>query len=61
MTARSVDTKQPPVFGLHHSAYRSRDAEQTRAFDEYTLSFPMQMALRNEVHPTTGEPGVFMH
>ena len=61
MTARSVDTKQSPVFGLHHSASRYRDAEQTRAFYEDTLGFPMKMPLRNEVHPTTGEPDVFMH
>jgi catechol 2,3-dioxygenase-like lactoylglutathione lyase family enzyme len=61
MTNRSVESNHPPVYGLHHSAYRCRDAEETRAFYEDTLGFPMKMALHNEVHPTTGEPDVFMH
>jgi catechol 2,3-dioxygenase-like lactoylglutathione lyase family enzyme len=61
MTTRPVDPKQPPVSGLHHSAYRCRDAEETRVFYEDTLGFPMKMALHNDVHPTTGEPDVFMH
>ena len=61
MTTRPANPTQPPVYGLHHSAYRCRDAEETRAFYEDTLGFAMKMALRNDVHPTTGEPDVFMH
>jgi catechol 2,3-dioxygenase-like lactoylglutathione lyase family enzyme len=61
MTSASIKLPAPRVYGLHHSAYRCRDAEQTRGFYEDTLGFPMKMALRNDVHPTTGEPDVFMH
>ena len=34
-------TKTPPVLGLHHSAYRCRDAEETRHFYEDILGLPL--------------------
>lgn len=39
MTRTPSDLAQPPVFGTHHTAYRCRDAEQTRAFYEDVLGF----------------------
>ena len=43
------------ALGLHHSAYRCRDAEETRAFWEDRVGFPLVMALKIDEHPTTGE------
>ncbi|HUT48111.1 MAG TPA: VOC family protein [Alphaproteobacteria bacterium] len=61
MTLSPVDPSQPKVFGLHHSAYRCRDAEETRAFYEDVVGFPFVMALHIDRHPTTGEPVNYLH
>lgn len=37
-----------PIQGLHHNAYRCRDAEQTRAFYEDFLGLPLACSLRRE-------------
>lgn len=39
-------TKPIPLMGLHHSANRCRDAEQTRAFYEDFLGLPLSCSLR---------------
>jgi len=41
-------TKDIPLEGLHHSANRIRDAEQTRVFYEDFLGLPLACALRRE-------------
>lgn len=51
----------PPVFGVHHTAYRCRDAEETRAFYEDKLGFPMTLALEIEEEPSTGNPLKYLH
>ena len=56
----TADTR-PPVFGVHHTAYRCRDAEETRAFYEDKLGFPMTLALEIEEEPSTGNPLKYMH
>ncbi len=61
MTRQPHDPAQPPVFGLHHSAYRCRDAEETRAFYEDLLEFPLVQALEIDGHPLSGEPVRYMH
>ena len=61
MTRTPQDPAQPPVYGLHHSAYRCRDAEETRAFYEDVLGFPLVQALEIKGHPLTGEPVHYMH
>ena len=61
MTLTPARPDQPPVFGLHHSAYRCRDAEETRAFYEVVVGFPLAMALDIDQHPTTGEPIKYLH
>ena len=40
-------SKTPPVLGLHHAAYRCRDAEETRHFYEDILGpdFPTEAEL----------------
>lgn len=52
---------RPPVFGVHHTAYRCRDAEETRAFYEDRLGFPMTLALEIEEEPSTGNPLKYLH
>lgn len=37
-----------PIQGLHHNAYRCRDAEETRAFYEDFLGLPLACSLRRE-------------
>lgn len=61
MTRRPTDPAQAPVYGLHHSAYRCRDAEETRAFYEDVLGFPLSLALEIEGHPVTDEPVHYLH
>ena len=61
MTLNPSDPSQPPVYGLDHSAYRCRDAEETRHFYEDIVGFPLTMALHIDTHPTTGEPVDYLH
>ena len=61
MTRQPKDPTQPPVLGAHHSAYRCRNAEETRAFYEDVLGFPLVQALDIAEHPTTGEALNYMH
>jgi len=61
MTLIPTDPGQPPVYGLDHSAYRCRDAEETRHFYEDIVGFPLTMALHIDTHPTTGEPVDYLH
>lgn len=61
MTRNPSDPSQPPVLGAHHSAYRCRNAEETRAFYEDVLGFPLVQALDIAEHPGTGEPLRYMH
>lgn len=61
MTLNPKDPAQPPVYGLDHSAYRCRDAEETRAFYEDVVGFPLTLALHIDRHPATGEPVDYLH
>lgn len=61
MTRRPNDPTQPPVLGVHHTAYRCRNAEETRAFYEDLLGFPLSQALDINEHPSSGEPVRYMH
>ena len=54
-------TKTVKALGLHHSAYRCRDAEETRSFWEDKIGFPLKMSLQIDEHPTTGEDIRYMH
>lgn len=48
------------ILGIHHSAYRCRDSEQTRAFYEDFLGLPLVNTL--EIHVTkTGRPTDTLH
>jgi glyoxylase I family protein len=51
----------PPVLGLHHSAYRCRDAEETRHFYEDILGLPLIHVVTADHVPSTGENTPFAH
>lgn len=50
-----------PIRGLHHFAYRCRDAEETRHFYEDILGLPLVHLVRAERVPSTGEDCPFVH
>jgi catechol 2,3-dioxygenase-like lactoylglutathione lyase family enzyme len=47
--------------GIHHSAYRCRDAEETRAFYEDVLGLPLAAVVQEENEPGSGAPNPFVH
>lgn len=49
------------VRGLHHFAWRCRDAEQTRHFYEDILGMPLVHLIRNDYVPSTGEYCPYVH
>lgn len=55
-----VKTSAPPILGLHHSAYRCRDAEETRQFYEGVLGLRTKATLAFEEDPG-GDERPFMH
>ena len=61
-TTTQVTTARPvagiPVHGLHHFAWRCRDAEQTRHFYEDLLGFPL---VHTEVQKVPGTDSFFRH
>jgi len=55
-----MDHPVPPVLGLHHAAYRCRDAEETRHFYEDILGLPLVHVLTAD-HVSTGSSTPFLH
>ncbi len=63
MTASSTadgKTPAPEILGVHHSAYRCRDAEETRKFYEEILGLRTKATLAFEKDPA-GNEKPFMH
>ena len=50
-----------PILGLHHFAYRCRDAEQTRYFYEDLLGLPLFHIIQSDYVPSTGEYCPYTH
>jgi catechol 2,3-dioxygenase-like lactoylglutathione lyase family enzyme len=50
-----------PVQGLHHFAWRCRDAEETRAFYEDLLGLPLVHVIKKDHVPSTGEYCPYVH
>lgn len=50
-----------PINGLHHFAYRCRDAEETRRFYEDLLGLPLAHVIRADRVPSTGEECPYVH
>jgi catechol 2,3-dioxygenase-like lactoylglutathione lyase family enzyme len=51
----------PEIKGLHHFAWRCRDAEETRGFYEDLLGLPLAHVLYNPRVPSTGEETPHLH
>lgn len=49
------------IQGLHHFAWRCRDAEETRAFYEDLLGLPLVHVIRKADVPSTGEHCPYVH
>ncbi|MEM7695665.1 MAG: VOC family protein [Pseudomonadota bacterium] len=49
------------IKGMHHFAWRCRDAEETRHFYEDLLGLPLAHVLYNDKVPSTGEPNPHVH
>ncbi|MCS6985868.1 MAG: VOC family protein [Sphingomonadaceae bacterium] len=49
------------IKGIHHSAFRCRDAEETRRFYEDVLGLPLAAALAFEEEPGSGQPHPYVH
>ena len=64
-TAAATIAKSLPAYptlkGVHHAAYRCRDAEETRKFYEDILGLPLKAALVFEEEPGSGRPLPYMH
>ena len=50
-----------PARGLHHFAWRCRDAEETRHFYEDVLGLPLVHVIRLDHVPSTGEYCPYVH
>jgi catechol 2,3-dioxygenase-like lactoylglutathione lyase family enzyme len=50
-----------PVRGLHHFAWRCRDAEETRHFYEDLLGLPLVHVIKSDHVPSTGEHCPYVH
>jgi len=50
-----------PIRGLHHFAYRCRDAEETRRFYEDLLGLPLVHVIKEDHVPSTGEFCPYVH
>lgn len=57
----SAQPAAPAVQGLHHFAWRCRDAEETRAFYEDLLGMPLVHLIRLDHVPSTGEYCPYVH
>jgi glyoxylase I family protein len=54
-------TESSVIGGLHHFAYRCRDAEETRHFYEDILGLPLFHYIRSDIVPSTGEYCPYLH
>src|SRR5262245_7481597 len=51
----------PTLRGLHHFAYRCRDAEETRRFYEDLLGLPLAVVVSHDRVPSTNEAHPYCH
>lgn len=59
--SQKTPTAAPAIRGIHHSAYRCRDAAQTRHFYETVLGLRLAAALTFDTDPATQEKLDYMH
>ncbi|MEM9937985.1 MAG: VOC family protein [Pseudomonadota bacterium] len=51
----------PKLQGIHHVAYRCKDAKETVEFYQRTLGMEFQLAFSEDEVPSTGAPDPYMH
>ncbi|MCJ2181753.1 VOC family protein [Novosphingobium sp. 1949] len=56
-----VATTIPRLGGIHHVAYRCRDARETVNFYREALGMDFQLAIAEDRVPSTGAPDPYMH
>lgn len=56
-----MQEQQFNIKGLHHFAWRCRDAEETRAFYEDILGLPLIHVIKSDHVPSTGEYCPYVH
>ena len=62
MQAHAQTERGPvPIHGLHHFAWRCRNAEETRRFYEDLLGCPLVHVIRADRVPSTGEYCPYVH
>lgn len=54
-------TDAPKLNGVHHVAYRCRDAKETVEFYNKLLGMDFQLAIAEDKVPSTGAPDPYMH
>ena len=54
-------TSLPRIGGLHHYAYRCRNAEETRSFYEDLLGLPLAHIIKADSVPSTGASDPYVH
>ena len=54
-------TDKPKLGGIHHVAYRCRDAKETVEFYRDVLGMDFKLAIAEDQVPSTGEPDPYMH
>lgn len=59
--ARPISGTLPSLHHIHHSAYRCRDAEQTRWFYEDVLGLPLAAAVKLDRDEADGVYAEYMH
>lgn len=59
--AATAPAAMPPVHGLHHAAWRCRDAGETRHFYEDILGLKLVHIITADTVPSTGEYAPYCH
>jgi glyoxylase I family protein len=60
-TVQHANGATVPINGLHHFAYRCKDAEETRQFYEGVLGLPLWHIIQSDYVPSTGEYCPYTH
>jgi catechol 2,3-dioxygenase-like lactoylglutathione lyase family enzyme len=61
MSEGSMANGVPRLGGIHHVAYRCRDAKETVEFYHDVLGMDFMLAIAEDQVPSTGEPDPYMH
>ena len=61
MTQGIAADRAPVLGGIHHVAYRCRDAKETVEFYRDVLGMDFMLAIAEDEVPSTGEPDPYMH